>query len=382
VFDHFRLYPEVVQRFGRADAVEELKRHVEFKAPGGDTFSIAYVGDSPSETQQVTTALADVVIEGDAELRKTQAERAQEFLSTERASKSEELKEAEQRLATFMGEHRRFALDATPLAAGAAIRAASAGVTPTPTLRGAPVRAGAAPAQPARAGSSSASPAPSEPDDRGRALAALAAARANLSDVQRRFGEAHPDVRAAQGEVDRATARVAALGPAPAAPAPAPAPAAAPEPAPNPAPVARRAAPVVTPRAAPAPASSNGTDVVSLETEWVKLTRDVTAARQRVDQVEAALFKADVLANSERAGHAVQISVIDPAFLPQRPLGLAANVVMLLFGLAGLALGILGAVVAAALDDRIYVGADASTLTPILAEVPKLDWRRRSYATR
>jgi uncharacterized protein involved in exopolysaccharide biosynthesis len=382
VVSAFGLYPDVQKKYGKEDAVEELKRHIEFKAPGGDTFSIAYTGGTPTEAQRVTQALAQIVIDGDAELRKSQAELSRDFLATEKTNKATELKNAEQRLAIFMGEHRRFALDATPLAAGAAIRATTAPAAATPA-------AGAGRfyvPQPRTSvqSSNATNPAPTTPaapspqaEERSRALAALAAARANLADQLRRFTPAHPDVRAAQGEVERATARLAALGPEPR-----PQPAAAPQPTPaaqEPAP-ARRSVSIPRPVATPAPAAGEKEDVVALETEWAKLTREVTAARQRLDQVEAALFKADVLANSERAGRAVQITVIDPAFLPERPLGLGLNVIIGIFLGVGLALGTLGAALAAAVDDHIYGGQDIVRVTEVLVQVPKLSWRRRAYA--
>jgi hypothetical protein len=378
IVKRFKLYPETQAKYGVGDAVDELKRHIEFKAPGGDTFSIAFTGSTPGEAQLVTQALAELVIKGDAELRKTQAEQARDFLVSERANKGSELRDAEQRLAEFMGQHRRFALDTTPLAAGAAIRASMApaparapsyaphvtralpsGVAPT--LTPLPAAGGGAP----------------DSGERARAVAALAAARANLAEQLEHYTPAHPDVRAAQGEVDRATARVAALGPEP---RPAAVPAAAPVTPPP-------AVPVVTERHASSAVPlthvpvAPGEDVVGLETEWLKLTRDVTAARQRVDQVDAALFKADVLASSEQAGRAVQISVIDPAFLPERPVGLGLNFMIAIFLGAGLAVGLLAALFAAAFDDRIYHGADARSASVVLVEVPKFSSRRRAYAT-
>jgi hypothetical protein len=378
VVKEFALYPETRAKYGIGDAVDELKRHIEFRAPGGDTFSIAFTGSSPSEAQRVTQALGKLVIEGDAELRKTQAEQARDFLTAERTSKSKDLRDAEQRLAEFMGQHRRFALDTTPLAAGAAIRASMgvAGAAPaTPTYR--TIRTSGSTPAPALASPTpggGAAAASADAGERARAVAALAAAKTNLAEQLERYTPAHPDVRAAQAEVDRATARVAALGPEPkAAPAPAPtAPAAAPVPA-------RRVA-VAVPATISA-AHAGAEDVVGLETEWSKLTREVTAARQRVDQVEASLFKADVLASSEIAGRAVQISVIDPAFLPERAVGLGLNVLIAIFLGAGLVVGILAAALNAALDDRIYRASDARGTTAILVEVPKFSWRRRAYAS-
>jgi uncharacterized protein involved in exopolysaccharide biosynthesis len=378
VVTRFGLYPDTRARYGVSDAVDELKRHIEFKAPGGDTFSIAFTGTSPSEAQKVTRALAELVVAGDAELRKTQAEQARDFLTTERANKGTELRDAEQRLAEFMDKHRRFALDTTPLAAGAAIRASMAPAAHAPQ----PVYVSRAPRRestPASGGTPSPAPAASasaEAAERARAVAALAAARANLAEQLEHYTPAHPDVRAAQAEVDRATARVAALGEE-AKPAPAQVAAAAPAAHAAPANPAHHVAMAVLPPPRP---GERDEDVVGLETEWLKLTRDVTAARQRVDQVDAALFKADVLASSERAGRAVQISVIDPAFLPERPIGLGLNLVIAIFLGVGLVLGLFAALLAAAFDDRIYRASDARDTTAILVEVPRFSSRRRAYA--
>jgi uncharacterized protein involved in exopolysaccharide biosynthesis len=377
VVKRFDLYPELRAKYGMSDAVEEIKRHIEFKAPGGDTFSIAFTGASPNEAQHVTQALGELVIAGDGELRKTQAEQARDFLIAERTNKTNDLRDAEQRLAEFMGKHRRFALDATPLTAGAAIRAS---MTPTPT---------SAPSYVARAARSTPSPvlggtgalpspaaSPADAGERARAVAALAAARTNLAEQLEHYTPAHPDVRAAQAEVERATARVTALGPeshalaAPAAPPVAP-------PAETPPPAHHYAATALPPVHH---VTEPGEDVVGLETEWAKLTREVTAARQRVDQVDAALFKADVIASSEQAGRAVQISVIDPAFLPERPVGLGLNVLVAVFLGVGLVLGVLAAAVVGAFDDRIYRAADARSATLVLVEVPKFSSRRRAYA--
>jgi len=380
VVKEFGLYPDTRSKYGIGDAVDELKRHIEFRAPGGDTFSIAFTGSSPTEAQRVTQALGKLVISGDAELRKTQAEQGRDFLTVERTNKSKDLRDAEQRLAEFMGEHRRFALDATPLAAGAAIRASMGAGTPATTTYRSYRAAGSTPAtalpSPAPGAAAVTGAAAADAGEHARALAALAAAKTNLAEQLQRYTPAHPDVRAAQAEVDRATARLAALGPEPkAAPAPV---AATPAPAtPAPAPARRMAS---APPAIPG-AHAGSEDVVGLETEWSRLTRDVTAARQRVDQVEASLFKADVLASSEIAGRAVQISVIDPAFLPERPVGLGLNVLIAIFLGAGLVLGILAAALNAALDDRIYRASDARGTTAILVEVPKFSWRRRAYAS-
>jgi hypothetical protein len=215
--------------------------------------------------------------------------------------------------------------------------------------------------------------------ERARATAAVAAARAHLAEQKARFTEAHPDVRAAQGSLDRAVARLEAFGPEVRQPVAAPAP-----PPPRPRTETRVAAPAVAP-AASAPSAratpESPDDVVKLETEWLKLTRAVTAARQRLDQVEAALFKADIQANSERTGSGVQISVIDPAYLPQRPLGLSRTMIVIACAVAGMVFGLIAVALRAAFDDRVLAPSDLGRRTALLVQVPRLEWRGRIHGT-
>ena len=119
----FDPYPELRRTLGPIEAVEELKKHIDFRAPGGDTISIAFEGSSPNQAQRITAELARLVIDSDSELRKSQAHAVQQFLVEERQGSESQLRDAEQKLAAFMAQHPRFALDATPLSNGAAIRA-------------------------------------------------------------------------------------------------------------------------------------------------------------------------------------------------------------------------------------------------------------------
>lgn len=394
----FDLYGDVRRTRGSVDAVEELRKHIEFRAPGGDTFSIAFTGASPTEAQRVTARLADLVIGQDSGLRKKRALVTRDFLEIEERTTEADLRDKEQALASFMGEHPRFAFDVTPLATGAAIRA-SLGASATGVQPGAVVsrwriasRAGDVP--PSR---SAVAPAIDRRErvatpEEARATAALAAARANLADLLTRFTPAHPDVRAAQAEVDRATSRLSAVialaGPSPRGDATVVPVVRAPEVAPAtlPSAAAPRSPPVfarpTSPVANPAPSSSaEGTNVVTLETEWVKLTRAVTEARQHHDQIEAALFKANIAASSESGGHGVQVTMIDPAFLPESPVPPGRTVIAGIFAAVSLLLGALGAIARAVLDDRIYDGRDIVRISEVLVVVPGASSRRAHVAS-
>lgn len=384
IVTRFDLYPDLRARFGMVDAVEELKKHVEFRAPGGDTFSIAFEGTSPGQAQAATAELARQVLDGDAELRRTQATLALDFLTEERKNRDKDLRAAEEALAGFMAEHPRFALDATPLANGAAVRASMApGKAPTDSslarrwVPSAPaVGTSIAPVVDAN----KAAPTHSRSPDEARAQAALAAAREDLAEKLVHYTPVHPDVRAAQVEVQRATERLAAIANAePAKPAAA-AELGASAASSATAPVTAARAPVRAWQPAnttPPAAVAQQENLVDLETQWLKLTRSVTEARQRTDQIESQLFRADIEVSSERGGHAVQVSVIDPAFLPQSPLPPGKTTLALLFLLASSSIGFLAMLVWAAFSQRVFVARDLAAVGDVLVEVPKPS--RRAY---
>jgi capsular polysaccharide biosynthesis protein len=395
VVTKFGLYPETRASYGMVDAIEELKKDIEFRAPGGDTFSIAFDGTSPSQAQRVTAELARMVIEGDSELRKSQARVALDFLAGERKTRETALREAEEQLASFMAQHPRFALDATPLADGAAIRASMGAVAaPAPGRQSWPMMARQAGPVGAKSTAPLSAPGVAPPSaatsnaEEARARAAIAAANEDLAEKLARYTPAHPDVKAAEAAVQRANERLAAL-----AGAPAPKPAVAAEPAAEPGPVAsaapapRSPAPIaLAPRAtapAPVPAASaargRNQGLVEMETQWLKLTRAVTEARQRQDQIEAQLFRADIQVSSESGGHGAQVNVIDPAFMPQRPLPPGRTTIAVLFLAGSLLIGMLVALLRAAFDERVLAASDVAGLGEVLAEIPRV-MKRRSHA--
>jgi hypothetical protein len=393
VVRRFDLYPELRARYGMVDALEELKKHIEFRAPGGDTFSIAFEGSSAVQARDVTAELERLVIAGDADLRRQQAKLALDFLVGERQTRGDELRAAEEKLASFMAQHPRFALDATPLANGAAIRA-SLGGGPAPIgsprfmalpRSGLTPAAAGAPGATSPPGATAPSPAASQPRaadaEEAKARAALAAARDALTEKLVHYTPAHPDVRAAQAEVQRATERLAAVSgaeqPAPANPAPQAEPASQAAPRSSSAPAAAAPTRAGTPVRVATAAPTAGQSLVELETEWLNLTRAVSEARQRQDQIEAQLFRADIELNSERGGHGVQVSVIDPAFLPDRPLPPGRLTLAAIFLTAGFALGVLGALALAIVDDRLFVARDFAGVADVLVEIPRR--ARRGY---
>lgn len=377
-----QLYPDIVQDQGMVDAVDEFRKDLNFKAPGGDTYTIGFRTDSPQKAQKVTAEAATALIAEDAKARKEQARMSRDFLAGESKRTDQELKDAELELAKFMAEHPGFAMDSLMLAGapatGAAIRATAnmhgdaangGGRTAGTWQTLGPLARGASAPPPSTPG-----PALSAADraERARAEAALAAAQTDLADKSNRFTEEHPDVKAAKVAVARAEQRLQSLTGAP---------------APTAAGAVAGAADASRPRRIFIPArpsadqkSAQSEDLVALETDWQRLTRSVNEARERHDQVEASFFRADIAASSETSGHAVQVQVIDPAYLPLKPQPPGRAIIAAAFAGLSLILGIGLAIACAVFDDRIYDRNDAASVLSVLTEVPRASSTRRTHA--
>jgi uncharacterized protein involved in exopolysaccharide biosynthesis len=377
--EKFNLYPDVVAEYGPIDAAEELREDIDFRAPGGDTFSIGFKGDSREQARAVTEYLASSLIEDESKLRLDRARQHRQFLRQEREKTNEALKKAERNVAQFLADHPQLALDAMLLmpgapSTGAAIRAGSA---PAPSPAPGPVRYRAV-AGPSPAASPAAAPAAISPDQRReiaaaktRAEADLTAAEAALSDKRARFTDLHPDVRALKARVERERARVNAATVALTALREPLAPAAAPAARPS-APVVRHVRVQTDPKQPAAEPKNQKNELVELETDWARLTRDAAEARGKNEQVEASLFKAELAAKSEHDGGGAHMVVLDPAFLPARPVPPGRLTIAGIF--LALALLLATAVVAgrAAIDDRVYAAKDLAAFGAVLAEVPPL----------
>jgi hypothetical protein len=384
VLNEYGLYQDVLRKEGVVDAVDEFRKDVTFKAPGGDTYTLGFRTDSAEKAQKVTARLADLLMAEDGRARRAQAALTRDFLAGEAKRTDQELKDAELELAKFMAEHPSIAMDSMLLmggpTSGAAIRAStgSRNEQPLAELRravgtwqtlGPAVRRGSGAGAPA-----SGAPAPVfDRAEKARAEAALAAAQADLTEKSNRFTEEHPDVKAAQAAVARAQQRLQGFG---AAPLPPVAAGGAAQPAPRRVFVPGRPAPA--PDKAKAPGAE---DLVELETQWARLTRTVNEARQRHEQIESSFFKSDIAASSESGGHAVQVQIIDPAYLPLKPEPPGRGLIAAIFLGLSLLLGLAIAIASAVFDDRIYDGHDAGSVSLILTEVPSAPkTTRRAHA--
>jgi uncharacterized protein involved in exopolysaccharide biosynthesis len=324
----------------------------------------------------VTAMLATALIRQDSELRKRQAILVRDFLQTEKRTTEEQLRDAELALASFIAAHPRFALDTTPLVTGAAIRASlrTDATPPQASAASAWARAFARPRGPSNETGATTTRTSNEAwqaaiVEEAQAKAALTVARANLADLAARFTAVHPDVREAQAEVDRATRRVAAAA------ATAAAAASAAESPVSTASVSAAAAVRPAPAAVAASPSSapvrSEPDVVGLETDWVKLTRATSEARQHQDQVEAALFRAESDTDSEMESGRVQVTVLDPAFLPESAVPPGRLTIVALFAAASVFLGVAAALIVALVNDRVFEEGDVRRVCPVLVQIPR-----------
>jgi hypothetical protein len=122
------------------------------------------------------------------------------------------------------------------------------------------------------------------------------------------------------------------------------------------------------------PASPRGANnPVELEVEFRRLQREVEDGRDRQQKLDQRLFRASIAASSVENDRNSQVSVLDPPYLPVRPVSKSRS--MTLAGLLAvcLLLAIGTTVLSANLDDKIYDRRDLERLDvlPVLGAIPK-----------
>jgi protein tyrosine kinase modulator len=396
LIDEYKLYPEIVEDRGYVDAVDEMRNHIQFRARDGDTFGLSFEGNDPALVQKMTARLAELLIGENTKNRAAQAEETKEFLDTEKTRLESDLRGKEESLAKFLTKHPEFALETTSTGSGsgAAVRAQrKEAATPKPTdpallaLEREAQRIKERLGQPVTI-----SPSKEPVDPRVReAEQELLQAQRELGDKQGRFTEQHPDVLAARQKVRTAEdrllrARGAALNP---------------DPLKTPSWVTAKP-PTESDRAAlqvqldkvnqqiaaarvraakqnnaqPAGGANAAANwIVQLETDWARLTREVSDARERLQTVDAKHFKAEIAASSESSGGAAQMVIIDPAYLPTHPYRGARRLKVGVGAGASLIFALGVALALALADQRIYERYDVERLKlgKVLVVVPRAD---------
>lgn len=382
------------------DAVEEMRKHIVFKAREGDTFLIAFDGSTPEEAKEVTRRLGDCIIQEAASRRTETAKTLKEFLSAESERNSVELRNKEAELAKFIALYPAFAArlrnqPATPAAGPPGQDTAAR--TADPVLASLEVRAARIERQLAKVGKAPSStpsfkptpfqPPPDSPE--------LVAARRDLAEKSARYTEKHPDVIAARARLraaeDAQAMANAAAADAHAASQVAAARAAADEPAPKNAAdeaalrqqladlhaqMAHRRASLrgdaVDASSVAVPGEQHGS-AVALEVEFQRLEREVTEVRDRQRQLDERLFKASITANSVMNDRNIQVSVLDPAYLPSTPVSKPRSLMLGASLVLSLILATLTAFLSAKLDDKIYDRVDLEKLDilPVVGVIPR-----------
>jgi len=387
------LYPDKIVGGEPIEAVEEMRKNIVFRGqPDGDTYDISFTGDSPKEAQEVTQRLGECLIQEAARGREDKAKTLKEFLTVESSRNEAELRQKEAELARFVVLHPEFALrlQGLPPQANTPLPGQGAGgPVGDPLLASLETRAARIERQlSAKTLPASAAPKPGAfqaPPDSGE----LVAARRNLADKLSLYTDKHPDVIAARSRLQSAELAQAAVNAAALAawqaqqgdePSP---PANATDEAALRRELSSLQAQIAARRSALAGTISTGspTDAgdnvgqlaPALELEFRRLQGNVSEGRDRQQELEVRLFRASITASSVMDDRNIQVSVLDPAYLPVRPVSKPRS--WLLAGLLALSLvlAIATAFISANLDDRIYDRHDIERLDilPVIAIIPK-----------
>ena len=396
IINDLHLYQDKIIRGEAIGAVEEMRKHITSRARDGDTFEISFVGSSPEQAQEVTRRLADCIVK-EAENRRTDsAKTLEEFLHSESARNQAELKKKEAELAQFVAAHPEF----TPRLQGIAPQLAPAtpGGATTVSAPNVDLVLASLEAKAARidrelkaAQGQPVSPTPKPTFQPPPDSAELVAARADLADKMNRYTEKHPDVIAAKNRLKAAeqtqaaaveAARVAWNQRHPKEEEPPPSKNATDEAALRKeltelqAQIANRRAQLAKvsgDAGASAAAVVAPNSNVALELEFARLQREVNDLRDRQQKLEERVFRASMTASSVMNDRNVQVSILDPAYLPVRPSSKPRSTLLAALLAACVLLSIASMAASSMLDDRIYERVDIEKLDvlPVIAVIPR-----------
>lgn len=382
------------------EAVEEMRKHVTFRAREGDTFEISFIGTTPLEAQEVTRRLGDCIIQEAATRRSENAKTLKEFLDAESERNKVDLKQKEADFAKFVALHPVLAarLQGLPPTAGGAapVPSSTASTSSDPVLASLEARAARLEHQLHTPSQTELAPPPPKPAPTFQPppeSVELVAAKRDLADKLARYTDKHPDVIAARNRLRTAEAAQSQLNEAALAAFVAQQQATRreqprDEPTPNNTPVDEAAlrrelaeirTQIYSRRAvmgghAPAPTVDDVADSpVGLEVEFRRLQREVNEGRDRQRQLEEKLFKASITASSVMNDRNIQVSILDPAYLPVAPVSKSRTLMLAALLALALALAVGTAILSAMMDDRLYDRIDIERLDilPVLGVIPK-----------
>jgi uncharacterized protein involved in exopolysaccharide biosynthesis len=395
-----KLYPRIAEHRGQLEAIEEMRKHINLAIRDGYAFRVSYDAETRELAQSVLDTLVKGVVDDDGQRRLRDAEETKEFLNTERKQADEALKTKESTLAGFLAQHPQLAAETgtTGASTGGIIRAADrdraanggGGEIASLELQAAQLEEALA-----AAGQSAPGLPPPEPgadpvlvSARSHALTELQNAQKDLADKQARYTNEHPDVKTALRHVADAEAalrraelmlsehRKSAATPSPAASASGEVEGGGRVAALRRALAAVRSqiASVKSRSAAPSEVPKSVPSLVSIDTEWTRLTRDVAEARERQAQLEARQFQAQLAATLASAGQGARLVVADPPFRPTRPISGERSKIALVGGVASLLMALLAVAIVGAFDDRLYGATDVERVVgdAVVIVVPRL----------
>jgi uncharacterized protein involved in exopolysaccharide biosynthesis len=367
-------------------AIDKLRQLVKLEVRGGNVFRIVYTDADPDRAKAITERLTKMLQEKDDSLRNEQAKATVDFATTQKKEAQKELRLAEQQLAEFLAKHPEFAQDATQAnAEGASIRAIKKNAVPTGgntklySLERQKQRIQAALDAPADAPVKITAPPSAEKIAAERAVdsaeAEVASAKRALEDASAKYTPKHPTVIGAQERLTSAQQRLRqaqAAVPADVMISPA-----TPEKREK---MKQELADVEKQiqalqnkkEGSSAPSVDASTNwIVKLETEYAELRRVTGEQRERVESLDASVFRAQIDASQKAAEAGGRLASLDPAFKPVKPSGPGKTIFLMAGMLLFVTLGLALAIGLAVIDDRLYRRADLDHLgVAVLAVIP------------
>ncbi|HXT94788.1 MAG TPA: hypothetical protein VN853_00705 [Polyangia bacterium] len=371
-----KLYRGVVDKRGMVEAIDEMRKHLKVSSGEGFSYRISYDGDGRDLTRDALESLLDDVITEDRQRHTRQVEETQRFLDHEKQLADEEVKTKEGALSAFLAKHPQLANEAGAASVGGLLRAADRDKAAASGGDVASLELQAAQIEESLAASTHHPVALGGPLDDPQLAAALtraetelAAARSDLLEKQAHLTNEHPDVKMAMRRVTVAelaakhaeAAMVAGRAQRPAAVKTEVA-----EDDDVRTAALKRALAAVrqqlaasrghgTPHEVP---PKNAGSLVAIDTEWLRLNREASEARDRQTQLQSKQFQAELASALTSAGDEGQLVIVDHPYRPLRPVAGGHAKVLAAGAVGSLLLALFGMGVFALFDDHLYAAGD------------------------
>ncbi len=357
ILDELNPYPERTGRAPLTAIVEDMRAAIAINVKGNDSFTLEYTHRDPKIAQAVTARLATLFIEESSQARKTQVEVTGEFIESQLTEARQKLEEKEKALR----QYKESRMGRLPEQTGANLailqRLQLEQQSVSDSLRAARERALLV-----ERGMSSNTGAAAGNDP----VADLTAARNELASLRARYTEEHPDVQAMQAKVARLEKQVAARTQS-----------------------NQGDAQLEQARAEVRHLEGKLADVdrrISMfqgrveetprtEQELATLTRDYQQLNQNYLDLLRKKMDAQMAERLQDQWKTDNFRILDPAFLPERPVSPNRWLFLWMGMLAGLAAGLGASVIAEMMDPTIKSLREVEALLPfpVLAALPHLD---------